>query len=270
LLTSAGSIPVWSTSSFWFTTTLTETWFESSLSLMSRPTVSNPVCLGINHPPGGYDQIFNTVRQLRVWCGALSLTRGRVCCLQLLLTDPRQCSNFRVRVPCLGFETSLLVASYDSQGHGGGIRPRLHTGVSPDSVLMRTAAYISYRYPRKCLLSVRLHGNECWFHDMLVSKKLHFSFSYPWKRLTPCDGHLSRNVFVNSFPRNGPKYHNILIILQNLDLAFFFDHLKTGPAFTFREVQTLMILQFYKAGVSWLSEQLPASQEGSSQRLHDS
>jgi hypothetical protein len=29
---------------------------------------------------------------------------------------------------CLRFETSLFVASYDSQGHGGGIRPRLHTG----------------------------------------------------------------------------------------------------------------------------------------------
>jgi hypothetical protein len=29
---------------------------------------------------------------------------------------------------CLSFETSLYVASYDSQGHGGGIRPRLHTG----------------------------------------------------------------------------------------------------------------------------------------------
>jgi hypothetical protein len=31
---------------------------------------------------------------------------------------------------CLRFETSFFVASYDSQGHGGGIRPRLHTGVS--------------------------------------------------------------------------------------------------------------------------------------------
>jgi hypothetical protein len=29
---------------------------------------------------------------------------------------------------CLRFETSLFVASYDTQGHGGGIRPRLHTG----------------------------------------------------------------------------------------------------------------------------------------------
>jgi hypothetical protein len=29
---------------------------------------------------------------------------------------------------CHRFETSLFVASYDSQGHGGGIQPRLHTG----------------------------------------------------------------------------------------------------------------------------------------------
>jgi hypothetical protein len=29
---------------------------------------------------------------------------------------------------CLKFETSLSVTSYDSQGHGGGIRPHLHTG----------------------------------------------------------------------------------------------------------------------------------------------
>jgi hypothetical protein len=51
-----------------------------------RLTVTRAVCLGIKHPSGAYDQICITLRQLRVcWCGALSLTRGRVCRLQFLL-----------------------------------------------------------------------------------------------------------------------------------------------------------------------------------------
>jgi hypothetical protein len=49
-------------------------------------SASLSVCLGVKHPSGVYDQIFVTVRQLRVClCGALSLTRERVCRLQLLL-----------------------------------------------------------------------------------------------------------------------------------------------------------------------------------------
>jgi hypothetical protein len=56
------------------------------LSLMLRPMASRPICLGIKHPTGAYDQIFITVRELQFcWCGALSQTRGLVCRLQWLL-----------------------------------------------------------------------------------------------------------------------------------------------------------------------------------------
>jgi hypothetical protein len=62
---------------------------------------------------GSYDQIFITVRQLRVcWYGAPSLTRGRVCRLQSLLSSPVQSfsdpspAGLMTTFYCLRFETA--------------------------------------------------------------------------------------------------------------------------------------------------------------------
>jgi hypothetical protein len=70
-----------------------------SLSPMLRPTVSRPVCLGINHKSGAYDQIFITCVTVTVLFLWAALSDGRTSLSFAIATGPRQRSHFRVRVP---------------------------------------------------------------------------------------------------------------------------------------------------------------------------
>jgi hypothetical protein len=71
-----------------------------SLSLISLPTNSRSVCLGIKHSSGAYEQIFITVRQLQICrCGWGAFSDDRKDLSFTIAAGPRQHSHFWGRVP---------------------------------------------------------------------------------------------------------------------------------------------------------------------------
>jgi hypothetical protein len=177
-------------------------------------TVSRPVYLGVKPSSWAQDQIFVTDRQLRVCSyGEPSLTRGRVCRLQLLLvlasavnlwykfrgthdhillSHIRDSPNLEGQVPvfispsdsvaqlypqALG---SLFIASYDSQGYGGGIRTRLHADIMHCSncPLYNISVRTAQKPPLPCCcvqflpwLATGLHATKFFKYYEIVTKR---------------------------------------------------------------------------------------------------
>jgi hypothetical protein len=113
---------------------------------------------------------FITVRQLRVcWCEAFSLTRGRVCRLQLLLALASaaifgsESSGIRDHILLFQIRDFLFVAFYDSQGYGWRYsNPPPYTSLQ-GRLYSVSVSIVGYAYPRRrvvwhlsvnCVLSV--------------------------------------------------------------------------------------------------------------------
>jgi hypothetical protein len=158
---------------------------------MLRPTVCLPVCPGIKHPSGVYDQILITVRQLGVcWCRAFSLTSGRVCRLQLLMV---LASAVIFGSESLGTRDHILLSQ---------IRD------FPFRRLLRLAR-LRWRY------STRLHtGLSHLASVVLLVTPLHeLSRKHRFEQYLYCCMHICcrGNIFTKPLPRNISTRYNIII-----------------------------------------------------------
>jgi hypothetical protein len=157
-------------------------------------------------PSETHDQIFSyyylIVTVLFLWGGSVFC----ICCWVFPMqsfSDPSPL-GLATMFYSLIFETFNFVASYDSQGHGGGIRPRLHTSQLHGSLYRPAHIHGKYwflaRIPRN-LYWIFVDTRTC-FGEMLASNE----------RFTSVRCYSGfQAVFTEPLPRNGHIRHNMLL-----------------------------------------------------------
>jgi hypothetical protein len=117
---------------------------------------------------------------------------------------------------CLRFEISLFVASYGSQGYGGGIRPRLHTGVQRLTQLfslysLGAAATESTVLTNSSIIIEACLRSHCIETVAFLLLHVHFH----WNLLPNLC--LAIHVYSGSaIPALKVSYHNIVLYIQHL------------------------------------------------------
>jgi hypothetical protein len=75
---------------------------------------------------------------------------------------------------------SLFVASYDPQGHGGGIRTRLHTGSLATCSISNTVSLLGNRLIHKAITALndtKLANRTMFYNTVVISRKLIFHYN---------------------------------------------------------------------------------------------
>jgi hypothetical protein len=186
-----------------------------------RLTVSQSVRLGVESHLGLMTRYFRyclTVTVLFLW-GALSDEKTGLSFIYSCWPFLAHCfsgpspKGLASIFYCLRFETSLFVASYDLRGHGGGIRPRLHTGLTTILLLLRLYICLAYR-----LEDTESNSSAIRYHEKtspLCRKRLS---TLLWEQClsgrcstTDCFNWSPRiRVSTSRYPCNGFTCHNII------------------------------------------------------------
>jgi hypothetical protein len=201
-------------------------WLKSKSTL--RLTVIQSVSLVSSPIWGSWPDIYYslTVTVLFLW-GALS--DDRTVLSFICSAGSCQRSLPRVRFPwdsCLRFETSQFIASYDSQGHVGGILPRLHTGgiefTSELSFIIYGELNRGPPHRTGLVCSVASVAAETRASELLLSKwtSACVDIPYPWKALLNLRWHENVLTEPTLFIVGGNMCYRVTLIIY-LNSLFF-------------------------------------------------